>query len=107
MSKLKKGDTYCTLWTTNLSGPFVYDGEKNILHNACIKTDQETIRHANNGIDLLMELHDVGEDSAVKFIDIFSDETIDAELSNWDKSWSLEALKKLAPRIREVLGEGK
>lgn len=106
---MNKGDTYCTMWNDNLSGPYVYDGKENINKVSCIVADEDDIINARMAIRILREKFTSVDDDGKPFLlmnfpDLFSEELIESELDlAQEKVDELQSLLLLSPDIRKLL----
>ena len=104
MNKLEKGDVFCTMWTDTLEGPFVYDGESNIIHNVAILTDETTLKQAIVAIELMKSIHtckDTGSGTLdIPFKQLFDNDEIERAINEQPmNACTLCELQKMAPRI--------
>lgn len=105
---MKKGDTYCTMWTTGFAGPFVYDGETTLNYRSIIEGDEASLLLAQKGYDIMYQHNVDGEYDFVKRVQEFvSHESIDERIDNLpDNVLELEELKKYSKVIQNVIGGG-
>jgi len=105
MPELKKGDTYCTMWTTHLEGPFIYDGKANLLFNTVIKAPSSVLIPAQFGFDIMRDTHTM-ENGGLKipFEELANPEWIDVEINAMEaRIHKLRCLKELSPQIKKAL----
>lgn len=105
---MKNGDTYCTLWTTGLSGPFEYNMVR-VLSPNIIVGERGSLLLAQEGFDVMYNHTLDGDyDFVHRMIDFLSDDSIDECIDIMpDSVLVLTELKKYSKRIKETLGATK
>jgi len=107
---MKKGDTYYTLWTTGLSGPYIYEGQSNLNFKGIITGDPKSLENAKLGFDYIYAHtdHEAEYDFVKRVVDMVSHKNIDFYI---DKIGSnvveLNDLKKYSSRIQKVVSGGR
>lgn len=105
---MKKGDTYCTMWTTGFAGPFTYDGETTFNPRNIIEGTEASLLLAQKGYVIMYQHNVEGEYDFVKRVQEFvSPESIDERIDNLpDNVLELKELKKYSKQIQKVIGGG-